>query len=79
MTQMINKLNGLWDTVSGQVKLLASAIAGVIILFYVFKAFAGDDQDTKAAFKNIKRVVVLWLIIIFAPDLLSWLKTTIGA
>ena len=79
MDQLVNKLSSLWNSVSSQVKALASAIAGVIIIFYIFKAFTGDEQETKAAVKNIKRVVVLWIIIIFAPDLLSWLKDTIGA
>ena len=71
MEQLITNIDNMWSSVSTQVKLLASAISGIVLIFYIFKAFVGDEQDTKAAVKNIKRVIVLWVIIMVAPSLLA--------
>ena len=79
VSELISKIAELWTTISDQVKALGSALAGIILVFYIFKAFTGDEQDTKVAIKNIKRVIILWIIIVFAPSLYSWLKTLIGA
>ena len=43
----------------------ALLLLGVFIVFNIIKAFIGDEQDTKAAVKNIKRAIVPWVIIFF--------------
>ena len=78
MTELITKIGELWTSISGQAKLLASALAGIILIFYIFRAFTGDEQDTKSAIKNIKRVIVLWIVIVFAPSIFTFIKTAIG-
>ena len=74
MTELITKIGELWTSISGQAKLLASALAGIILIFYIFRAFTGDEQDTKSAIKNI----VLWIVIVFAPSIFTFIKTAIG-
>ncbi len=78
MTDLITSINGIWKDVAPQVKAIATALAGIILIFYVFKAFIGDEQDTRQAIKNIKRVIVIWLILVVAPSLYEFIRDAIG-
>lgn len=79
MDSLRTSIENIWDTVNPQIKAIATALAGIILIFYVFKAFIGDEQDTRQAIKNIKRVIVIWLILVVAPSLYDFLKTALGA